>query len=1280
MVNIIPRFIQDKYNDNILFGNFKAIVMLIKISGLTTIVNEFLKENINNEKCIIEVLNNVYKLLVSQIYDSGAYISGFIGNKIIVIFDKKIEPSKVIQSAISITNCFKNSQSLDNKKSEIFPKTAISYGEVDWGIIGDDERKTYYFRGTPIISCDKIINDPKFTSITLDKQIVDLLTEKDTIHLEKLDKTYYKLINIQRENTTEIVSSLDKKYYTGVKTSRENIAKVVSLPLYCISREIAGIFVPEHVLGYKHYGEYRNIVSIFVSIKGVYKFTKLNNFMGKILRELYFYKGFCQELSFRGRDLILLFNFGAPLSYENNIMRALYFTQYIRGEFGENIKAGISFGKNFIGIKGVQSRCSYAIIGDNYETALKLMLKAPWASIWISNEVKSKIEDYYIIKNLPEKEIFDKTLFKPIYELIEENKKISHRQFLGEILQREKELKNLNECIKPLYNNRFAGIVYIYGSAGIGKSRLVYEFTKSKKSLFKKIFLQTDSLSKSNLNPFEYFLQNYFKQSGLYPSKEKKSRFEEIYSNLIKKLKEKDDLELTRPIIKELIRVKSFLGAKVDVFWEDSLYEKINPKLRYENTIYALKELFKAESLIQPIIIFLEDLQWLEIETHSVFDIITKNISDFPILIIATCRLNDDNYKEKIKISGTINQQEIILNPLNKHFTRQLTERTIGNKADKTLISYIYDRTQGNPFYIEQFCMYLSKNNLIEFTNGNFILKVVDIDIPPRIETIVTARLDRLPVELKETVYFASVLGREFNIDVLVKMIDLLIDYIKNLSKQKIPELDINIILTILRSNVVKNKLLRDGEIENLWYKASENKYIFKNIILGKIAYQIQLKPRLKILHKFSAEAIESLYKNEASYCASLAYHYEKAGNLNKTKAYLLKAADYKKDTYNNRESLILYEKLLEYIKDTTDSDELNTVLYVYQCKADILRILGEYNQAISEIKKGIELSKKTNNKEKEINYLSFLAVLYGDKRDFDSSISFSKKAIETAEAIKDFKTISYLFNSIAAGHLAKGNFDEALKFVNKSLSISRNIDYKQSIGWSITIIGTYYLIINEYEKAEEYLIQSLNLYSTMEDKFKYTIALQNISNYYFYQGNYEKEIYYLKKALILSRKIGIKGYSKNIYNSLAYTYAKTNNYLQSLRISMYYLKNIGLNITYDNIFIFISIALILIDYEKLGSKSLLIIDKITKITGLKKTPGEYFNFCFNTNLDEQNRETTIIPLCEYGKYIYSKGQKENGINKLKLAKEQAKMMGFNIYLKVVENFCKDIGINFNDL
>ena len=154
----------------------------------------------------------------------------------------------------------------------------------------------------------------------------------------------------------------------------------------------------------------------------------------------------------------------------------------------------------------------------------------------------------------------------------------------------------------------------IWGEPGMGKSNLAYELISNLKNQadqrFQFIVGQSDEILRQPFNPFRYWLRRAFQVSDAQGESRNKRNFNHKIDELIA-------ATASQPLADELDRTRSFLGALLDLYWADSLYEQVDAKGRYENTTLALIALLEAECSRQPVLFLLEDAHWLDEDTYA---------------------------------------------------------------------------------------------------------------------------------------------------------------------------------------------------------------------------------------------------------------------------------------------------------------------------------------------------------------------------------------------------------------------------------------------------------------------------------------------------------------------------------------------------------------------------------------------------------------------------------------------------------------------------------------
>lgn len=1115
MRNILPEFIHNRYKEKEVKGKFKAITLFMDISGFTPMTERLMKVGKVGAETLSSILNNIFEPVIDAVYKRKGFVSGFAGDAFTAIFPYTNDPLEPIWSAIEINRIFKEHglQKTDYGDFNLFVKLGLSYGEVNWGIVGNDTHKTFFFSGEAIDGCAHSEHRCDKMEIIFDNAFVQFLDETSSgslskkIELNEKEDSYYKMLDIREKEGTQ---SQTKKEIQ-------------------LEKDVVKTFLPEVVFESTQLGEFRNIVSIFISFKELNNFDELNEFIGKVLALMDIFGGYFNSLDFGDKGSNMLIFFGAPISYETNIQRAIDFIYSLKEIFGDKIRAGIVFGIVYAGIVGSNRRCAYTCLGDTVNLSARFMMKADWGELWLSKDINDVIKKHYNIDELGKFDFKGKSQAIPVYSLLNKVQDKIELSFDGDIVGRVEELNKLKGYIQPIFEGKFSGITYVYGEAGIGKSRLVYELIKDYKDKSEAFILQTDSILRKSFNPFIYIFELYFNQVGEKTEAEKKAEFGKIYDDLILKIKELDD-DRADEIAKELSRTESIIGALLNHRWRDSLYEQLDSKGRFENTIYAIKEFFKAQSLFKPVILFLEDLHIIDEDSLSVIEVLTRNIDDYPIALLTTSRYNDDGSKPEFRLDKDVIRNDIDVKNLPVESTHQFVINQLGKGVSENTLGFINTRSQGNPFYIEQFCYYLTENSYLRLReDGIYELSKNISDIPSSINAILISRIDRLAMDVKETAQVASVLGKEFDVEILLELINFL-DLLLN--KEKF------------------NELVSYGKIEKIWSSLSEIKYIFQHALLHETIYEMQLKQRLRLLHKSAGEVMEKLFlKNETKY-VDIANHYEKGDNPNKAKEYFLKAGDYLKSCYNNNKAVYCYDKYISYADGTEEA------LDAYLNKARVLEILSRWKDAETVIEKGIELAQRFNNRQKLAEFKYLLSYVLKEMSRFTESLDVSEEVRKLAEELSDNKLLGDSYNTDGAVMFLQGELDASLEYYQEALKYRKDSHDELGVANTLGNIGNVYLNKGKLDDAIRSLEEAIDLRNIIKDKTGLASNLNSLGNIYLYKEQFKKAVEYFEEAMNAAQEMGSKVDIANIVTNNGMCYLLLRKFNQALT---YF--NIGLTV-----------------------------------------------------------------------------------------------------------------------
>ncbi|MBN1889186.1 MAG: AAA family ATPase, partial [Thermoflexales bacterium] len=852
MHNLVPHFILEQHiqgehdGKSSQSGHFPAATLFTDISGFSTITNTLMHHGQHGAEVLAAIMCTVFDPLVKAVYDQGGFIVGYAGDAFTAVFpgDEAEEggpgPScaqralaagwQIQQYMIAHPN-----HTTPYGSFQFSAKVGLAAGEVAWGIVRsqDDTQATFFFRGSAIDDCAGAEKHATKGMVLLSPTIHPLLADQ--------------------------VTSLpvDDHFRVLQVTADAPAPQPIDLPPASV--EQMARFFPHEIVTQAHSGEFRQVVNVFIGLEGELDHEQLAQFMQSVFVLQEQFGGLLHRLDFGDKGCNLLLFWGAPVSREDDVANALRFVQELQAAQPIPLRAGVTRRIAHAGFIGSDLHQEYTCYGNGVNLAARLRMAAPWDSIWLDEPVAQRARRVFAVEC--EGEYHFKGFSEPqaVYVLLEQQAPDIASFYQGEMVGREAELAQLAGFVQPLWaaegETRFAGILAVEGEAGLGKSRLVTEFLKRlvpgeaecASSSVQWFLCQTDQTVRQPLNPFRYWLRHYFDQSPAQSETRNKRAFGRQLDQLTAAVPpETEDLR------QALERGRSFLGALLGLHWPNSPYAQLEPQGRHEWTVTALKSLILAESLRQPVIINLEDGQWLDAESIEFIERLVRQVDAYPLAILATARPTIGDKP----LFGAAAYQKIDLGLMKDADLVQLAANLLEGAIGDDVVALLAERAEGNPFFAEQILLYLRERGGIEVADGTWRLTGdrPASALPSDVRAIFTARLDRLTGAVKDVVQTAAVLGREFELRVLAQM---------------------------LRDDAALPDKVRSAEEEAIWSALSQVRYIFKHALLRDAAYEMQLRARRRELHQLAAQALERLYADDLTpHYGAIAYHYEAACRL----------------------------------------------------------------------------------------------------------------------------------------------------------------------------------------------------------------------------------------------------------------------------------------------------------------------------------------------------------------------------------------------------------------
>jgi predicted ATPase len=305
--------------------------------------------------------------------------------------------------------------------------------------------------------------------------------------------------------------------------------------------------------------------------------------------------------------------------------------------------------------------------------------------------------------------------------------------------------------------------------------------------------------------------------------------------------------------------------------------------------------LIKATEL-SPLVIVTEDLHWADTSTIEIMESLFHLAETQRILFINVFRPGNretgDRIVASIKESLPGYYVELMIEPLDENMSQALINNMLNiGELQHAVMGQIVHRAGGNPFFIEEVVRSFIDENVVVLKNGRFEVteKIEEAVIPHRIVDVLMARIDRLDEETRRLVKVASVVGRSFFYRI-----------IKDVAKA-IEDIDSKLL------NLQELQLIRERR------RMEEVEYLFKHALAQEVAYESILHEKRKELHFKVAQSIERTFNERLhEFYGMLAYHYSRAGDLDKAEDYLVKAGEEALRSSASSEALNHYQQGLK--------------------------------------------------------------------------------------------------------------------------------------------------------------------------------------------------------------------------------------------------------------------------------------------------------------------------------------------------------------------------------
>ncbi len=737
-------------------------------------------------------------------------------------------------------------------------------------------------------------------------------------------------------------------------------------------------------------GERKQVTVLFADVKGSVALSEtldpevwhqvMDRFFAIVTAGIHDFEGTINQ--YTGDGIMALF--GAPIAHEDHARRACLaalriqrelhaLADELQQEYGVEflVRIGMNSGEVVVGRIGDDLRMDYTAQGHTVGLAARMESMARPGRIYLSHFTRALVEGMFELRERGDVRIRGVARRVKVYELRRSAKyrsrfEVAREQGLPPLIGRQTELQVLDEALEQARNGK-GQIVAITGDPGIGKSRLLYEFAQrcNERDL---VVAETRGVSYHKAvpaAPVAQFLKSYFHIDDNDTPEQTRDKVAGVLRNLDPKLEEQAD------------QIMEFLGLA------GSAGSTRGVETQLDNMQDTFLSIVAAASRVDSGVILLDNLHWLDSDVmHGLLDYMMQSIGRSHVMAIVTyrpeyaCRWHDLPHFRELRLA-----------PFDESEGRAYLDALLGE--DENLLAFklqIIERTGGNPLFMEQVVRSLvDTGQLVHGRSGYRLSKPLDqLEVPAEIQALVAARIDRLPDADKRLLQVASVIGKQFPVQLLQAVSGLSVDDISHGLER----------LTsggwIYRCSIESG----EGQVE----------YAFHQSLLREVAYLGQLAENRATIHRAVAEnLVRTAGRRSDGYEALVAHHYAQAGELETAVMWYARAATWAahRDLGMALQHWRAVSTLVDELPDSPKSAEV-----ALQACSRLISLGSRYGMSMKElqplIERGQQLSAAVEDQAQRCYFLIACGTTYLICGDGKSSAECYVQAVELVKNSQD--------------------------------------------------------------------------------------------------------------------------------------------------------------------------------------------------------------------------------------------------------------------------------------
>jgi class 3 adenylate cyclase/tetratricopeptide (TPR) repeat protein len=637
--------------------------------------------------------------------------------------------------------------------------------------------------------------------------------------------------------------------------------------------------------------------------------TSLDDFIRAVQHVLARYDGTLLGITVGDKGAYLNAVVGTPRSHEDDARRAVAAAVEIRDLEGTTaavgLQIGVSVGRIFSGTYGHSQRRTLSVLGDPTNTAARLMSRAPAGEVYVLEDVAADADDHFVWRHLEPLALKGKAEPVAARVAVLTRPRPARRalRYPLPLVGRDRELDVVRRHVRAARDGE-RHVLAVGSGAGMGKSRFVAEVLReASASSLAVAYGHADLLGRTTSyltwrEPFRLLLGLDDERSDPDQVRDLERVLRSIDAALVGRL------PLLAPVV----------GLDIP---DNDLVAPLDAKVRKTSLEDLLAELLAWRLAAGPLLLALEDLQWIDQPSVDLLETLVRRTDGLPVLFLLSYRRETEPATPPA-LAGLPSFTEIVLADLDQDGMRQVVlakaEQVFGTGTElcDALVDLVLDRAQGNPFYAEELVNYVRRLDV----DPRDPASVGAVDLPDTLHAVVLSRIDGLDELPRQGLKVASVVGRQFDAAVVGQVHE--------------PLGGPDAVLGHLGAARAADLVVPVEEDLAAW--------LFRHAITRDVAYESIPFAVRGPLHDRIGDLLAGEHEGPHTY-GLIAHHYWHGGDVDKQRRYLRLAGDAARAAYANDAAIEHYRRLQSVVAGTERAGVLRDL-------AGVLELAGDWDAA----------------------------------------------------------------------------------------------------------------------------------------------------------------------------------------------------------------------------------------------------------------------------------------------------------------------------------------------